>query len=114
MKSRIEITKRVKPTNKVMMAWKIIKVARKSRWHPWVFSKHTYKLGRWEKAHHPAYGFQAFLKERDAKHIPLMRNEKLVRVLMRRVEGYGRNLMGLRVVLAREIYVPKVETAHVR
>jgi hypothetical protein len=107
-----EIVKRFKkPTNREVKAWKIISLSTNSEnqyWSPIVFFKHRYGFGRWEKAYHPLYGFQAFTSKKAAKKEPLSFNHKLVKVRMRQIEGYGRYWPnGPRVVFAREVFVPK-------
>lgn len=105
----VDITKRVnRPTRRIVKAWKIIKLdSDPEYWRPWGFSQYVFKRGKWMEANHPDYGFQAFADERKAKWNTLRGNERLVKVRMRKIEGYGTDYLNRRVIFAREIFVPK-------
>jgi hypothetical protein len=103
----VRIDCKVKETNKIRFAWKILFLYPQSElWYPAV-RPGSFKRGKWERAQNCRYGFNCFATRKGAdRYHYWYEGSKVVRVRIRRVHGYGK-IEPYRVLFAREIFVPK-------
>lgn len=102
-----EITKRLKRiTSKEIVAWKCINhSSTATRWQPLTMGGWFYR-GVWEQAQNPYTGFNCYLTRKDALKSGWSTSDHPVRVRIRKIEGYG-EMYGVKIVFAREIFVPR-------